>query len=412
MATQDAEAAPQLTVDEINFSPLSGGEGWDLKKPVIDDLLRDAGFYKLVQDGPFDDVEAALRKLTHAARTLDDVGREALRGETVVRLRELGVKAPTRLVDSALRPRADADASDEIVRSDAPWPKDVDGDAVLTAIRELLNHYLVLPDHAAVALSLWCAHTFLMDVWSVSPLLVVVSPTKRCGKTTLLQIVEVLCHRAVAASNITPAALFRTIEKHTPTVLLDEYETFSRDNDELRGVINAGHARRTAYVIRLVGDRHEPKRFTTWAPKLLAMIGRPAGTIVDRAVTIEMRRRKSHETVAAMRADRLDSIGRPLRSQLRRWADDRANGLRGADPRLPTALHDRAADNWRPLVTVADAAGSDWPRLAREAAVALTGADGDTDDSAGVQLLDCQGRNKIRPDGGGKPDHLAAGSCV
>ena len=24
----------------------------------------------------------------------------------------------------------------------------------------------------------------------------------------------------------------------------------------------------------------------------------------------------------------------------------------------------------------------------------------------------CQGRNKIRPDGGGKPDHLAAGSCV
>ena len=28
------------------------------------------------------------------------------------------------------------------------------------------------------------------------------------------------------------------------------------------------------------------------------------------------------------------------------------------------------------------------------------------------QLIPCQGRNKIRPDGGGKPDHLAAGSCV
>ena len=26
--------------------------------------------------------------------------------------------------------------------------------------------------------------------------------------------------------------------------------------------------------------------------------------------------------------------------------------------------------------------------------------------------VSCQGRNKIRPDGGGKPDHLAAGSCV
>ena len=28
------------------------------------------------------------------------------------------------------------------------------------------------------------------------------------------------------------------------------------------------------------------------------------------------------------------------------------------------------------------------------------------------KALGCQGRNKIRPDGGGKPDHLAAGSCV
>ena len=35
-------------------------------------------------------------------------------------------------------------------------------------------------------------------------------------------------------------------------------------------------------------------------------------------------------------------------------------------------------------------------------------------DTLGVEEAEtlCQGRNKIRPDGGGKPDHLAAGSCV
>jgi putative DNA primase/helicase len=49
-------------------------------------------------------------------------------------------------------------------------------------------------------------------------------------------------------------------------------------------------------------------------------------------------------------------------------------------------LHDRAADNWGPLLTVADLAGGDWPRRARAAAVALSmGAD--TDDGLAAQLL-------------------------
>ena len=60
-----------------------------------------------------------------------------------------------------------------------------------------------------------------------------------------------------------------------------------------------------------------------------------------------------------------------------------------ADPQIPTALNDRAADNWRILLVIADEAGGDWPRLAREAAQALSG-DGIVDDeavSAGALIL-------------------------
>jgi len=39
---------------------------------------------------------------------------------------------------------------------------------------------------------------------------------------------------------------------------------------------------------------------------------------------------------------------------------------------VPRALNDRAADNWRPLLAIAEAAGGEWPALAHRAAVAIS----------------------------------------
>ena len=41
-----------------------------------------------------------------------------------------------------------------------------------------------------------------------------------------------------------------------------------------------------------------------------------------------------------------------------------SNELRVADPPVPAELHDRAADNWRPLLAIADAAGANFGFLA------------------------------------------------
>jgi putative DNA primase/helicase len=75
-----------------------------------------------------------------------------------------------------------------------------------------------------------------------------------------------------------------------------------------------------------------------------------------------------------------------LRRQIRRWADDHLEELRTVDPVMPSFLHDRAADNWRPLLAIAQLAGGSWPGLAAEAAVSLTRHDGDGD-SVAEQLL-------------------------
>ncbi len=60
--------------------------------------------------------------------------------------------------------------------------------------------------------------------------------------------------------------------------------------------------------------------------------------------------------------------------------------MKKADPAVPAELHDRAGDNWRPLITIADVAGGEWPETARRAALALSGVAEDSE-TAGVLLL-------------------------
>ncbi|MGE4403834.1 MAG: hypothetical protein AB7F61_19520 [Desulfobulbus sp.] len=74
-----------------------------------------------------------------------------------------------------------------------------------------------------------------------------------------------------------------------------------KDNEELRGIINSGHTRESAYVIRTVGDSFTPAKFNTWGAKALAGIGHVADTIMDRAVILELRRKLPNEEVDRLR---------------------------------------------------------------------------------------------------------------
>jgi putative DNA primase/helicase len=206
----------------------------------------------------------------------------------------------------------------------------------------------------------------------------------------LLIVLGALVARRLFASNVTPAVLFRTIEKYSPVLLIDEADTFVRDNDELRGVLNSGHTRTTAVAIRAVGDDHEPRAFSTWCAKAIALIGRLPGTLADRAIEIPMRRRTADESIERLRQDRIEGVCHAIRRQAARWASDHVTELQAADPAVPEALNDRAADCWRPLLAIADQLGGEWPAQARLAAKALSRAGDVADEDIKVQLLaDC-----------------------
>lgn len=270
---------------------------------------------------------------------------------------------------------------------DKPWPKPVDGAELLGELVMTVMRYVMLSRESAIAIALWIVQAYCFNAFGISPRLFIKSPEKRCGKTTLLRLIQALVPKALSADNITAAAMFRTIEAHRPTLLIDEADAFMRDNEELRGIINSGHAR-DGSVIRLVGDDHEPRAFSTYCPTVIAAIGNLAGTIEDRSIIIAMRRRLTSESIERFRADHLGGELKTLRRKAARWTADHEDALREADPDMPEALHDRACDNWRGALAIADLVGEDWPRKACAAAVALSAQGEDQDDqSRGIMLL-------------------------
>jgi putative DNA primase/helicase len=226
-----------------------------------------------------------------------------------------------------------------------------------------------------------------MDAGDISPFMVLVSPTKRCGKTTVLIILYYLTPKSELASNISPSAVFRYIEEVRPTLLIDEADTFVKDNEELRGILNSGHTKAAAHVIRNVeiNGEHRSRRFSTWAPKAIATIRALADTLQDRAVVLTLQRKPRGAPVERLRK-RDNPEFAVLRRKAARWAADNFSVLEDPDPEIPTVLNDRAADNWRPLMAIADLAGGDWPVRVRETACILSG-DGHDTDAINVELL-------------------------
>ncbi len=290
---------------------------------------------------------------------------------------ELGVRVGTldEEVQRVRGPQAEpTHPADDLFDTDEPWLDPVNGEDLLEVLEDAFRNYLAVDRSASTALPVWVLHAYAHDAAAVSPILAITSPEKRCGKTTALHILRQLVPRALPTSNITSASLFRAVERWNPTLLVDEADTFLKSSDELRGILNSGHDRASAYVIRTVGDDHEPRRFKTWAPKAIALIGSLHPTLEDRSVRISMHRRMPGEKIERLRMGDPDDdkMWRKLRRRCARWALDHLDALRAAEPKLPSGLHDRAGDNWRPLLAIAEAAGGDWPERARAAAIALT----------------------------------------
>ena len=299
---------------------------------------------------------------------------EGLRPDAARTLEQLAVRvAQARATSTSGKPAAaDAGPFPTIEPSEEP----VDGEQLLEDLCAVLRQYVVLPQHADVALALWLVHTHVTDVTDYTPYIVVTSPVRECGKTTLLELLFHLAHRAQFTGGITASALYRRIDRLRPTMLLDELDTRLRgDSGELlRGVLNTGF-QRSGKVTICVGDEHEDRDFSTFCPKVLAGIGRLWDTVTSRSIPIRLSRASKAQvaTLRKIRGDTIAGVCLPYQRRLRRWVADVTDGLRTIEVVTPGELGARQCDVWRPLLAIAEAASVTWAQKARAAALALHG---------------------------------------
>ena len=269
-----------------------------------------------------------------------------------------------------------------------PWGHRVDGAELLGELATTLRRFVVLPASGAEACALWTVFTYCLAAFDIAPRLLIRSPDLECGKTTLMTVLAALVLRPLLASNAAAAVIFRVIEASRPALLLDEFDNAEAGKKkELLGILNSGHTRAGAWVLRCGGQGHSPRKFSTWTPIAFAAIGRLHRTLESRSITVRMFRRREDEAIASFREDRLSADLEPLRRKCARWARDHLEEVGQTDPEIPEGLTNRAADNWRPLLAIADSAGGEWPLLARRAAASLSGRPEVEDQTLGIRLL-------------------------
>ena len=147
--------------------------------------------------------------------SLDPIDYEVARGEAAGRI---GIR--TRVLDGLVKKKRRElgleTASDDVGQGRAvkiedilPWPDDIEGDRVASGLSASLKNYVVLSEAAADAVALWVLHTWLVDDFTISPRLAITSPTKGCGKTTLLRFLTQVARRPKRAGSKNVLYLYR-----------------------------------------------------------------------------------------------------------------------------------------------------------------------------------------------------------
>jgi hypothetical protein len=248
--------------------------------------------------------------------------------------------------------------------TDDPEPKKVNP---LGLIIHLLQDFIAFREpHEYVAVALWVLHTHVFDQFMVTPRLALRSPVANCGKTTLMDILAKMVSKPDKFDGVTAAVLVRVIDASHPTLLIDEADNLAlalQGNGKLRTLFNSGH--RKGGVMSSM-DRGETRKFQVFAPLALALPDTMGGlprTLNSRCITLTMQRADRSRQLRRFDVNHPDPALDAVYRQILLWRRD-LNSL-NPDPEMPSSIGNRIADNWRPLISIADSLG--WSEQARDA---------------------------------------------
>jgi hypothetical protein len=234
---------------------------------------------------------------------------------------------------------------------------------VFKAVAERFAYYLDFSTDqgpgVVATLTLWVLLTYCFHAWDAVPYLYIGGPMGS-GKSRLFDVLARLAFRPLGSSNMSAAALFRTLHSQGGTLLLDEAERLKQTQDpgtaEILSMLLAGY-KRGGQATRLepVGDTFKTVSFDVYGPKALACVAGLPPALASRCIPIIMFRAAPGSDKPRRRIDGDPAGWQRLRNDLHALALEHGPTWLELPARADVcpAMSGRDYELWQPLLALA-----------------------------------------------------------
>ena len=178
-------------------------------------------------------------------------------------------------------------------------------------------------DHAVVAVAIMAS--YLLMCFQAIPYFHLLAE-RASGKTTLLEIINMLGFNSVMASSISDAALFRMVESHKPLLLIDEAENLNPSpkqreagSSEKLELLKSGY-KKSGAATRCEGQSNVVVTFYNYCMKFFAGTRTIDSVLGDRTIPIEMRRAMSDIQLEELIESKIKDEAQEIRDMLHCFA--------------------------------------------------------------------------------------------
>jgi len=276
--------------------------------------------------------------------------------------------------------------------------------SVLHDVESVLRRRVVMGEPEYTAVTLWIAHTYVYKNFPVTPRMLLTSDHWGHGKSRAMKLLEALSKDGKKFDTAVTAPFLARLRVDNPgglTLVLDQQDNAfdmkvagtAHLIDKL--IATADKGSRAGITTEVKGKGWKSEGFDLFLPIALAKIGGlPSGALQSRCITIQMHPATAEEakklatyTDKMMERDIAQLTAAKFGRLLQRTMEAREEELAKRELYFEYGLINRALDKWRPLLTIAEAAGVKWTRRAQLAVQALEPEEGEKPRSPGVNVL-------------------------
>jgi hypothetical protein len=228
------------------------------------------------------------------------------------------------------------------------------GQDLLAAWTAFIRTYVYCSKAQGMVLALWAINTWVYEHFAAVPYLEIVARTKESGKTTVLDVLKMLCRGPEKFAIVRVLTILRMIEEAEGkiTILIDEAEQFSKPSlGETRSGIATGYKPGAQHAIS-VGKGFQ--RFRTYAPWAFAQIGNVHDVLRSRCIEIMLERGKPERYLIDYEMTAKADAGELL-AHLVLYAKGKTKDGKMHIPIIPAdwLTSGREREIWTPLISVA-----------------------------------------------------------